>query len=304
MENQELKFKTTLQSAGIKTSPNNSNETSIYIPKHIAKSLNFQKNQSLTLVIEKVNILKALNKAQAFLETSIVKSFYSDLSDVIKKAETIFDDNNRINYTVTVVNNQNRWYFKDLKKNIINIRDFLIENQSFLLFSLENDNIILQILNDDIDNASFDDKAFIDSNKKLDSLNETDKETIVYRRLEQSYLRKHLFQFKTIAQCCICNRDFPKDFLVTAHLKMRSKCTFEEKMDYKVIVASMCSFGCDDLYERGYISVVNGKIIKLNKNKLVTDAVTEYINIIEGKSFRGYNDLNKKYLEWHYNYHK
>ncbi len=308
METQELKFKTTLQSAGIKTSPNNNNETSIYIPKNIAQALSFQKNAPLALIIEKENILTALKKAQIFLETSIVKGFYSDLSNIIKKAETVFAGTSSIEYQVTVVNNpannQDRWYFKDLKKNAFNIRDFLIENQSFLLFFVENDKIVLHILNDDIDNNSFDEKAFIESNKKLESLNETDKETIVYRRIEQSYLRKFLFQFKSVAQCSICNRDFPKDFLVTAHLKMRSKCTFEERIDYKVIVKAMCNFGCDELYERGYISVLNGKIVKLNKNKPVTNAITQYIDSLEGQPFKGFNDLNKKYLDWHYNYHQ
>ena len=59
--------------------------------------------------------------------------------------------------------------------------------------------------------------------------------------------------------------------LVAAHIKKRAACSLEEKKDYKSIVMPMCSFGCDYLYERGYIAVSDGKIIDLKKKANNTD---------------------------------
>ncbi|GIN91112.1 hypothetical protein J22TS1_21630 [Siminovitchia terrae] len=63
--------------------------------------------------------------------------------------------------------------------------------------------------------------------------------------------------------------EFPISFLIASHIKNRSFCKNEKKPDYKNILVPMCKFGCDDLFEKGYISVINGKI-KVNK-KRVTD---------------------------------
>jgi hypothetical protein len=38
----------------------------------------------------------------------------------------------------------------------------------------------------------------------------------------------------------------------------------------------MCSFGCDDLYEKGYLAVRDGKIVDLH-TKPVTPIIKQYI---------------------------
>jgi hypothetical protein len=63
----------------------------------------------------------------------------------------------------------------------------------------------------------------------------------------------------------------------------------------------MCRFGCDELYENGYISVKKGKVVSLAKED-VTDVLTEYIHGIESRDIGGYwNSGTQKYFEWHLN---
>jgi len=71
-------------------------------------------------------------------------------------------------------------------------------------------------------------------------------------RVEQSYLRKALFNGPT-APCDLCGRVFEVEFLVAAHIKKRADCDDQEKRDAAHVVMSACRFGCDELYERGYI---------------------------------------------------
>ena len=60
--------------------------------------------------------------------------------------------------------------------------------------------------------------------------------------------------------CCIYNKKYPVSFLVAAHIKKRAECTLDEKKDFLNIVAPMCKMGCDELYEKGYIGVVDGSV--------------------------------------------
>jgi len=86
--------------------------------------------------------------------------------------------------------------------------------------------------------------------KEFDTTKALDSEAKVQVRNEQAYLRKYLFHDKTISTCAICGRELPVGLLVTAHLKKRAECTYEEKLDLNIVVP-MCRLGCDALYEGG-----------------------------------------------------
>lgn len=73
-------------------------------------------------------------------------------------------------------------------------------------------------------------------------------------RKEHETLKNHLFKGKLAAQCAVCGESYPRQFLITAHLKKRSKCTAQERINPDVVLP-MCTFGCDALYERGYLSL-------------------------------------------------
>jgi len=78
-------------------------------------------------------------------------------------------------------------------------------------------------------------------------------------RREQAFLRKYLFNVEKHKHCAICGKEYPVNLMVAGHIKKRSRCTLNEKLDYKNIVMPICKFGCDELYEKGYISVMDGK---------------------------------------------
>ncbi|MBY0217883.1 helix-turn-helix transcriptional regulator [Paenibacillus illinoisensis] len=124
-------------------------------------------------------------------------------------------------------------------------------------------------------------------------------------RVEQGYLRRLLFGKRLFAKCAACGFDFGASQLVAAHLKKRSLCTVEEKLDSQIVMP-MCKFGCDTLYEDGYISVdSNGRFIRLDKlmGKKVTPRVEEILKELEGRECSYSNENTAKYYQWHYSYH-
>ena len=134
--------------------------------------------------------------------------------------------------------------------------------------------------------------------KRLMNEENLDKASQGTSRKEQSYLRKIMFNGKKIATCGICGREMPVELLVTAHIKKRSDCTKEERLDVSNIVMPMCKLGCDDLYEKGYILVREGKIER-NRSKFESLAVTNYLNGVVGMKCTAWNERTSEYFEQH-----
>ena len=130
-----------------------------------------------------------------------------------------------------------------------------------------------------------------------------EKRTETQARLEQSSLRKILLKGASKADCSICGNQFPEQFLVAAHIKKRANCTDEEKRDLHNIACLMCKFGCDDLYERGAISVVQGTVVVL-KSFEVFPEMNAYLEKLKGRTCSVWNELNKNYFEWHHSQHQ
>ncbi len=121
-------------------------------------------------------------------------------------------------------------------------------------------------------------------------------------RIEQGFLRNSLFGKHTVFKCGICNKKHPVSFLIAAHIKKRAACDIKEKKDFKSVVIPMCIFGCDALYERGYIAVKDGKVVDLHK-KLVTPAITQYLKTIVNNNCDYWNEQTAPYFQWHFDFH-
>lgn len=131
-------------------------------------------------------------------------------------------------------------------------------------------------------------------------LDEVDAESTVKRRREQAHLRNHLYRGKATGDCSICGRSFPVQLLVAAHIKPRSRCVKEELLDLNVVM-SACTLGCDALYERGWIGVDVGGVVRRGDGvSAATSAVSKYVDGVEGRECTAHNPSSAEYFEWHW----
>jgi len=137
---------------------------------------------------------------------------------------------------------------------------------------------------------------------RLKSLEETEVEITSSRRLEQGFLKKILFGKKIIGTCAGCKKEFPVSYLITAHIKKRAFCELPERKDINVVMP-MCKMGCDEIYEKGYISVLNGVFVDMLKTPNSSE-LQKYIEQIINTSCDFYNQKTKSYFEWHFNHNK
>lgn len=127
-----------------------------------------------------------------------------------------------------------------------------------------------------------------------------DYETTNMARGEQKLLRNILFFGKTYELCGICLKEYPVRLLVTAHIKKRKACSDEEKLDLYNIAMPMCAFGCDILYERGYIGVdITSKKVIIADDLNLPKAVHNYLVSVEGNNCSWVNDRTSAYFEYH-----
>jgi len=123
-----------------------------------------------------------------------------------------------------------------------------------------------------------------------------DKVATAILRREQAWLRQSLFGNEKYTTCGICGEKYPVDLLIAAHIKQRSECTDSEKADIPNIAMPMCLMGCDSLYEKGYLTVLNG-VVKVISN---TDSViTEKLQSLSGNVCRYWSNNNESYFRWH-----
>ena len=142
----------------------------------------------------------------------------------------------------------------------------------------------------------------IEFHNTVENMDELSGKHMTLTRKEQGKWRKMLFPLgKRKEMCGICNKEYMVNMLVCAHIKKRSKCSIDEQKDFNNI-APMCKFGCDDLFEKGYITVVNGKIVINTKES--TDPMLNYLSSIDGNDCRYWiKDKSEKYFKWHHKYH-
>jgi hypothetical protein len=131
----------------------------------------------------------------------------------------------------------------------------------------------------------------------LSDLGELDSRREALFRREQHVLRELVVGAAATALCALCQRDLPIDLLVAAHIKRRSECTDAERRDYVSNVVPMCKLGCDDLFERGYVVVREGRIARGSRR--ASPAVKEYSADLIGRRCTRWNERTARYFRWH-----
>ncbi|WP_156077394.1 hypothetical protein [Saccharothrix sp. NRRL B-16314] len=145
-----------------------------------------------------------------------------------------------------------------------------------------------------LDELSVDDTAGDHHNGRLDSVAQ------VKIRLEQKRLRSLLADHRTSAQCALCGDLFPLDFLVAAHIKKRASCTDDERRDLENVAMLACTFGCDALYESGWITVDDNGLVRARPlHRVPHGNMRDRLSHLRGRSCTAYTPSSAPYFEWH-----
>jgi hypothetical protein len=121
-------------------------------------------------------------------------------------------------------------------------------------------------------------------------------------RAEQPWLRDFLLGGNPTNHCNLCGKEFSNDLLVAAHIKRRTDCSDAERTDPSIGML-LCRFGCDELYERGYVIVSEGGKVALSKEP-AGEAATAYMSLLEGRSCPAWGESSKNYFAWHRERHE
>lgn len=119
---------------------------------------------------------------------------------------------------------------------------------------------------------------------------------LVKTRKEQSLLQKHLFAGLITGTCALCSKDLPVDLLHAAHIKRRSKCSFDERRNLDNVMAA-CTLGCDELFERGYIFVDQSGTMRAAPTE--SDELREILKGYAGLKIGIHSPSNASFFEWH-----
>jgi hypothetical protein len=135
----------------------------------------------------------------------------------------------------------------------------------------------------------------------LAMLGPTDARIETYRRLEHHGLQRALFGAGETFECAFCGYYFPRGLMVAAHIKPRALCEEQERLDRNVVIPA-CKFGCDELFERGYITVQDGVILS-NNGLPSSPAVIAFIKTLFGRKTPYFKEKRRKYFEAHHLHH-
>ncbi|WIG25006.1 hypothetical protein [Bacillus toyonensis] len=140
----------------------------------------------------------------------------------------------------------------------------------------------------------------------LENNKELDRDTKRKYRIEQSLLREFLFNGKEEVTCACCQTKLSPEFFATAHIKKRSHCSTEEKLDVNVVMP-LCYLGCDMLFEKGLL-VVNShghfqRTDVINKKVPYEGRLGTLLAKYDQRPCSYWNKETAQYYQWHYKHH-
>ena len=125
---------------------------------------------------------------------------------------------------------------------------------------------------------------------------ELDGRVVAKYRKEQGELRKVLVGDVAEAPCALCGRVFPVELLIAAHIKRRSRCDDDERNDLRNVAMLACSFGCDRLFELGYVSVAeDGTVVTADGGEVLGP----HLERLRGRVVEVFHPRSAGYFRWH-----
>lgn len=121
----------------------------------------------------------------------------------------------------------------------------------------------------------------------------------VEARREQGRLRAVLFGTDLARPCAICGEEYPLTFLRAAHIKPRHDCSEEERRQLRRIAMAACVFGCDALFEAGYVSVADDGVIQLSDEVRDDATLSRRAGVLDGRRCAAHNADTAEFFQWH-----
>jgi hypothetical protein len=119
-------------------------------------------------------------------------------------------------------------------------------------------------------------------------------------RREQALLRSMLARGRELADCALCGSQYPLRFLVAAHIQKRSVCTDDERRDLRHVAMLACTFGCDALYEDGWITVdADGRIQAIPPDTAPAGRLRDHLQQLAGRQCQAHSQASEPYFAWH-----
>ncbi|MFE5524005.1 hypothetical protein ACFQ9Q_40755 [Streptomyces virginiae] len=119
------------------------------------------------------------------------------------------------------------------------------------------------------------------------------------QRGEQAALKRRLLPGLT-GQCALCGRELPGTFLIGAHIKKRAMCTDDEKRDLDNVAMLACTFGCDALFEHGYVTVAEGGALQVSPLAAAIPEIDTHIQErLAGRTVTWWSPKREPYYQWH-----
>lgn len=127
-----------------------------------------------------------------------------------------------------------------------------------------------------------------------------DRPTSGSARQEQDLLRGALGLLQEGASdCALCGRHLPNELLRAAHIKPRSKCSREERLQLLSIAMPACLLGCDSLFETGWLGVDDTGHVITARDTLTIPALAKYAEELVGLTTPAWNPGTRPFFAWH-----
>jgi hypothetical protein len=97
---------------------------------------------------------------------------------------------------------------------------------------------------------------------------------------------------------CPLRSRVPAEFLAAAHIKRRSSCHDNEMRDLANVAMLACTFGCDPLFERGYLFV--GEDGRIGAREVSNESISAYLQDLDGRVCRAFTPRRAAYFRWHH----
>ncbi|GLZ51676.1 hypothetical protein [Actinomycetospora sp. NBRC 106378] len=136
-------------------------------------------------------------------------------------------------------------------------------------------------------------------NEFFDVTRPLDRAAVALQRGEQAALRAGLFSTRSHGRCALCRRTYPVQFLRAAHIKPRSVCSEDEKRDLTNIAMAACVFGCDALFEVGFLGVDDTGTVVASGGAMTDAAIASYLDPVVGGRCLAFRPPSNGYFAWH-----